>query len=418
MLSEPIELPCGVILSNRVAKGAMTEGLADRYDNPTVSHEQLYRTWSVGGAGLHITGNVMVDRRFLERPGNVVCDPDTDRDALARWATAGTVGGNHLWMQINHPGRQCQRTSSSQPLAPSEVGLKMAGLFGTPRAMTEAEILDAIARWARTAKMAQEAGFTGVQVHSAHGYLSSQFLSPHTNRRTDRWGGSLENRARFLLETVRAVREAVGSAFPVAVKLNSSDFRKGGFTTEDAMQVAGWLGGEGIDLLEVSGGTYESVSFITGGTDRRSESTRKREAYFLEYARQIREVVPDVPLMVTGGFRTVEVMQQALTDGDLDVVGIARPFCVVTDLASQILAGAVDRLPVPEAQLSLGGGWMGPGSSNTTIRAFNAQAQTAWFYHQILRISEGLSPQVDLGARMALARHQVRDLAKAVARAR
>ena len=414
MLTDPLHLPCGAVLPNRIAKAAMTEGIADRRDDPTVRHQTLYRTWSRSGAGLLITGNVMVDRRFLERPGNVVVDERTDTTALSAWADAGGIEGNHLWMQINHPGRQCQRLTAGRPLAPSEVQLNLGGLFGKPTAMTEDQIADAIARWAFVAKTAKDAGFTGVQVHSAHGYLSSQFLSPHTNRRTDDWGGSLENRARFLLQTVAAVREAVGADFPVGVKLNSADFRKGGFSTDDAMTVAGWLRDAGIDLLEISGGTYESTTFLVG--TEKSDATAHREAYFLEFARELRKTVGDLPLMVTGGFRTRSVMEQALDDGDLDVVGIARPFCLVPDLGHQLLDGAIDVLPAPERDLRLGGGAMGPGSGNRTVRAFNSQAVTAWFYRQIERLSRGEEPEPASGAWAALLRHQARDTWKGLTR--
>ncbi|MEO1367152.1 MAG: NADH:flavin oxidoreductase, partial [Acidobacteriota bacterium] len=237
-LAAPLELPCGVVLPNRLSKSAMTEGLADVSGAPNERHGVLYRRWSEGGAGLLITGNIMVDWRYLERPGNVVVEDGAHAEALSRWARQGTVGGNHLWVQINHPGRQCTRLSNGRPVAPSAVQLKLGGFFARPRPLDDAEIVSIIDRYARTAAEVQATGFTGVQVHAAHGYLASQFLSPRTNRRTDRWGGSLENRARFLLEAVRAVRAAVGEDYPVGVKLNSADVQRGGFDLEDAAAVA------------------------------------------------------------------------------------------------------------------------------------------------------------------------------------
>ncbi|MEO1087986.1 MAG: NADH:flavin oxidoreductase, partial [Acidobacteriota bacterium] len=266
-LAAPLQLPCGAVVPNRLCKSAMTEGLADVSGAPNGRHVALYRRWSEGGAGLLITGNILVDWRYLERPGNVVVEDDRHRNALTRWARQGTVGGNHLWVQINHPGRQCSRMSNGRPVAPSAVQLKLGGFFGRPRALLDKEIVSIVDRYARTAAEVRAAGFTGVQVHAAHGYLASQFLSPRTNRRTDRWGGSLENRARFLLETVRAVRAAVGAEFPVGVKLNSADFQRGGFDLEDAATVAGWLADAGIDLLEISGGTYERLRFFEGEDD-------------------------------------------------------------------------------------------------------------------------------------------------------
>ncbi|MFA9472615.1 MAG: NADH:flavin oxidoreductase/NADH oxidase family protein, partial [Deltaproteobacteria bacterium] len=304
-LSLPLTLPCGAVLQNRIGKGAMTEGLADSNDNATKRHDTLYGTWSDGGAGMLLTGNVMVDRRYLERPGNVVIDGNGGEDALRTWAAAGTRAGNHLWMQINHPGRQCTRMSSSHPVSPSAVHLEgMMGLAAPPRALEVEEIHDIIRRFAHVASTAKETGFTGVQIHSAHGYLSSQFLSPRVNRRTDEWGGPLENRARFLLEVYKATREAVGPSFPVSVKLNSADFQKGGFSREESAQVAAWLAELGLDLLEISGGTYEQMALFgdKGEADQpKAESTQRREAYFLEYARDIRGALDGTPLMVTGG---------------------------------------------------------------------------------------------------------------------
>jgi 2,4-dienoyl-CoA reductase-like NADH-dependent reductase (Old Yellow Enzyme family) len=275
-LNDPFTLPCGVILPNRIAKAAMTEGLSDKNLQATERLANLYRLWSEGGAGLLITGNVMIDQRVLERAGNVAIDITAGGDSLAsraklqRWAQAGTVAGNQLWMQISHAGRQSPRYITQEPLAPSAVQLDIAGSFAKPRALREDEILDFINRFAQVAKIARETGFTGVQIHSAHGYLLSSFLSPITNQRTDAWGGSLENRARFLLETVKAVRKAVGNDFPVAIKLNSDDFRKGGFNNEECLRVVEWLNDSHIDLLEISGGTYEQPRLL--GSEGKSDS--------------------------------------------------------------------------------------------------------------------------------------------------
>lgn len=415
-LGTPLELPCGAILSNRIAKASMTEGLADVYDDATARLCHLYQVWSGGGAGLLLTGNVMIDRRFLERPGNVVLDQETDLAALRRWGQAGTARGNHLWIQLNHPGRQAQRTSALEPLAPSEVGLDMLGLFGRPRALTVAEIHDIFDRYRFAARAAKDAGFTGVQVHSAHGYLSSQFLSPRTNRRTDEWGGSLRNRARFLVEAVRAVRDAVGPEFPVSVKLNSADFSQGGFSNEDAAQVAAWLEEERIDLLEISGGTYESIAFVDGGPQ--AEGTRRREAYFLEYAKVIRAAAPATPLMVTGGFRRRATMEAVLADAELDMVGLGRPFCVMPDVARRLVSGELDEAPTPERGLRLARGKLGPTSENRSVRALNSLAGTAFFYEQIVRLAEGQPLAPAMTGRQALLRHLGRDTRTAVARKR
>src|SRR5439155_20760944 len=227
---------------------------------------------------------------------------------------------------------------------PSAVQLKLMGNYGPPRALREDEILDFIPAFARVARTAREAGFTGVQVHGAHGYLLSSFLSPVTNQRNDAWGGSLENRARFLLETVKAVRATVGDDFPVALKLNSADFQKGGFSSEECLRVVRWLNDCRLDLLEVSGGSYEQPRLVGYTGDERTaldapkaESTRRREAYFLEYAAAIRKVAT-MPLMVTGGFRTSAGMEDALRAGSVDVVGLGRPLITDPDV-SRLLAG-------------------------------------------------------------------------------
>ena len=412
-LGDPLRLPCGATLPNRLAKAAMTEGLAAADGQANPRHSRLYRRWAAGGAGLLITGNVMVDWRWLERPGNVVVEDRSGRAALTDWAEAGTAAGNHLWMQINHPGRQCTRMSSSRPVSASSEGLELLGLFARPRALTAAEIADVIQRFATTAAIARETGFTGVQVHSAHGYLLAQFLSPVTNRREDEWGGALENRARLLLEIVRATRRAVGDDFPVAVKLNSADFQKGGFDLPDCIQVAKWLAEERVDLLEVSGGTYEQPRLFghegRAGTaaEPQRASTRRREAYFLEYAREIRTAFP-LPMMVTGGFRSRAAMAEALAGGELDVVGLGRPVCTEPDLPGRLAAGSALAAAAPPRLRFGKSRWNGPASPLMLMKFLNIQGEMAWYYRQIVRLADGVPPDPSLKIGRALAAH-VRD---------
>jgi 2,4-dienoyl-CoA reductase-like NADH-dependent reductase (Old Yellow Enzyme family) len=304
--------------------------------------------------------------------------------------------------------------SSSHPVSPSSEQLQgMMGLVAPPRALEVFEIHDAIRRFAHVARTAKEAGFTGVQIHSAHGYLASQFLSPRANRRTDEWGGSLENRARFVLEVYKAVREAVGGDFPVAVKLNSADFQKGGFSKEESVEVARWLAELGLDLIEISGGTYEQMALLgdTGeSAEPKAESTRRREAYFLDYARDMRAAVDRMPLMITGGFRTPDLMREVVASGEVDVIGIARPFCVEPSLARTILAGSSEPLPTPEKSLRLGPGLLGRASSLRSVRTLNGQAEVAWFYRQIVELSEGREPVLELGAWAAMLGHFAREV--------
>jgi len=336
-LSAPLALPNGAVVPNRIAKAAMEENMADAGQLPGPALHALYAAWARGGAGLVITGNVMVDGRALTGPGGVVLERDTPRAPFQAWSRAARAGGAQVWMQINHPGRQVFKAMGGEAWAPSAVALdlgKHSGLFAAPRAMTEAEIAEVIRRFADTAAAAQESGFTGVQVHAAHGYLISQFLSPLANRRSDGWGGSLANRARLLLEVVKAVRARVSPGFCVAVKLNSADFQRGGFSEDDARQVLQWLGELPVDLVELSGGSYEAPAMQGRAADGR---TLAREAYFLEFANELAQVAK-MPLMTTGGIRRRAVAETVLAGG-VALAGIATALADAPDLPADWLAG-------------------------------------------------------------------------------
>ena len=409
-LASTLELPCGQIISNRIGKSAMTEGLADPYDRATSAHTQLYETWAKGGVGLSISGNVMVDSRYLERAGNIVLEDDSGLNELSQVADAGKSEGNQFWMQINHPGRQCPRLVNNKPIGPSAVQLKLMSNFGRPRAMTEDDINDVIKRFATTAKLAKEAGFTGVQIHCAHGYLISQFLNPLVNIRTDRWGGTLENRARLARSIVRAVRQSVGPDFPVAAKLNSADFQKGGFSLDECAKVAHWLAQDSLDLLEISGGNYEQLSLmgVSPNDEQVRESTRKREAYFLEYAETIRDACT-IPLMVTGGFRQRDIMEQAISNGEIDIVGLARPFCTQVALANLLISKKIDYVDRFEDQLTLGKGIWGNNSALTLIKAINAFGAVGFYYWQMIRLSQNQPVDTKLKVFRAFLRHTIND---------
>ncbi len=394
ILAKPLTLPCGAVLPNRIAKAAMTEGLATSQGVPTEALEQLYGVWSDGGAGMLLSGNIQIDADHLERPGNVVIEREPDaatRQLLQRWTAAATRNGNHFWAQISHAGRQTQKNVNPHPKAPSAVKMGLpGGQFGEPVALSIEEIQDLVSRYALCARVAKECGFTGVQVHAAHGYLLSQFLSPRSNQRQDQYGGSLENRARMLLEVVRAVRKSVGAEFPLSVKLNSADFQRGGFDFADSLQVAKWLQVEGIDLLEISGGTYEQPKLLgVAGIEEEApqqiaQSTRKREAYFVDFALAMREEV-SLPLMVTGGFRLREAMERAVAGGGADLIGLGRPMCVQTDAPAQILAGC-EELPRYEDQLSLFPSWLAFLNRNQTLRTLATFSIQYWFYTQLEEI--------------------------------
>lgn len=403
-IAEPLRLPCGATLPNRLAKGAMTEGLATPDGVPTKALQTLYRRWSHGGAGMHLTGNVIIDRDHLERPGNVVIDhvPDAEmKAALAAWAKAGTEGGNHLWMQISHAGRQTQALVNKTPKAPSAVKLGLpGGQFGEPVPLTGEEIEDLIGRFVTAASAAKEAGFTGVQIHAAHGYLISQFLSPRANQRTDQWGGSLENRSRFLMEAVRRVRAAVGPTFPVSVKLNSADFQKGGFAFEDSLQVARWLEDAGVDLLEISGGSYEQPAMMDmdgmepADRPKVAASTAAREAYFVDFAKAMKAELKSMPLMVTGGFRSRAAMDHALSTGSADLIGIGRPLCGDPDACRKLLDGA-DEIARYENQLHLLPGWLRWLEGIKAVKAIAGFGVQYWYYAQLYALGQTGEPALN-----------------------
>ncbi|MEO8492845.1 NADH:flavin oxidoreductase/NADH oxidase family protein [Pseudomonas sp.] len=318
---EALQLPNGQVLSNRIAKAAMEENMADAHQAPSRELKQLYKTWADGEPGLLLTGNVMIDRHAMTGPGGVALEDETHLDSFREWADVARAKGVHFWVQLSHPGRQMPGNLRQPALAPSAVALDLGGfskMFAKPKAMTEDEIQDVIKRFATSARLAEKAGFTGVQIHGAHGYLLSQFLSPLSNRRTDRWGGSLENRARLLLDVIHAVRASVSPSFCVSVKLNSADFQRGGFDAADARAVVELLNPLPIDLLELSGGSYEAPAMQGEARDGR---TLAREAYFLEFAKEL-ATIAKMPLMVTGGIRRLPVVQQVLDSG-IAMAGIA-----------------------------------------------------------------------------------------------
>ena len=428
-LATPITLPCGVTLRNRIAKSAMSENLAVK-NLPGEKLCKLYETWGANSIGLIITGNVMVDGNELGEPNNVVLEDDSHLPEFRAWTSAAKKNGAAIWAQINHPGRQAPSAISRVTVAPSAVKLKLGNLaFRTPHALSETEIHDIIAKFGRTAALCKEAGFDGVQIHGAHGYLVSEFLSPLANVRTDRWGGSIENRMRFALEVLRAMRKAVGAKFPVGIKMNSADFQRGGFDEDDAIVVAQALEAEGVDMIEISGGSYEA-SAMTGAqevlksaADRMSSkpmsgaqevlksardtksldattgaqdvlksaltSTAQREAYFLPFAERIRKSVK-VPLMLTGGFRSAQAMNAAIESGAVDITGLARPLAMEPELARRLLSDSTARIELKPVK--------------TGIAAVDRMGalEIGYYSLQLKRIGEGKKPDPHLSPLLAL----------------
>ncbi|MFB6786286.1 NADH:flavin oxidoreductase/NADH oxidase family protein [Streptomyces olivaceus] len=385
-LSEPLCLGSGAVLPNRIAKAAMEELLAVPGQLPGDALFTLYRRMAAGGAGLLVTGHVMIDRRAVAQPGDVVLERDTPLEPFRRWAEAGRSEGGRVWMQINHPGRVIPKDLARTTWAPSAVPIEVGGLssmYPTPRPMGERDIEDAVERFAVTARRAWEAGFDGVEIHAAHGYLLSQFLSPLVNRRDDRWGGSLANRARLLLDVVGAVRERVGTGFAVGVKLNSADFQRGGFDTDDARDVIKMLAGVGADLVELSGGSIESLATAGAPADGR---TLAREAYFLSLAEQLVATSP-LPLMLTGGIRRRAVAQQVIDSG-VAVAGVATALAIDPTLPGQWLDGHDAPADPPRTRLR-----------NKTLAAAALQSVTS---RRLARLGRGRPPTTPYSPTVAL----------------
>lgn len=387
----PLILPNGATIPNRFAKAAMEENMADADHAPSDALIRLYRTWAEGEVGLQITGNVMIDRRAMTGPGGVVLESEQHAERFRAWSQAARSRGAQVWMQLNHPGRQMPAALKQDTIAPSEVSMDLGGFskqFVPPRAMTEADIAEVKARFVKASVLAEATGFTGVQIHAAHGYLLNQFLSPLTNKRTDRWGGTLENRARLLVEIVQEVRAAVGVKFAVAVKLNSADFQRGGFSPDDAKQVVTMLNSLGVDLIELSGGSYEAPAMHGQTRDGR---TLAREAYFLEFAKDIASVAR-MPVMVTGGIRRLPVAEQVLDSG-IDMVGMATALAIDPNLP-KVWRHGTEAAPV-----------LRPITWRNKVLA--SVGYMAMVKHQLRRLSLGRRTRPDVAPALALVEQQI-----------
>lgn len=351
-LGQPLNFAfSGRTASNRFLKAAMTERMATwdpkdlpKRGFPTKELINVYKRWGEGGMGHVLTGNIVIDFVSLEAPGNMIIAPDHPFEgerfeAFKELATQAKKQGSLITAQLNHPGRQVAKELNPDPVSASDIQLELAvgGFsFAKPHAATQEEIDDIVYRFAHAAEYLYKAGFDGIQLHAAHGYLLAQFLSKTTNKRTDKYGGSLENRTRFLLEITCAIRDRVptSTGFIVGIKLNSVEFQKDGFTPDEAKEVCKILEDAQYDFVELSGGTYQSLGFA-----HKRESTRKRESFFIEFAEMITPALTKTKVYVTGGFRTVEGMVNALKS--VDGVGLGRPACQEFRLADDMLRGRV-----------------------------------------------------------------------------
>lgn len=378
-LNQPFTLPTGVTIANRIAKSALSEGIAEKNGRPSQALFNLYERWGKGGAGILFTGNVMVDKNHLVNANVMITENETFLEDYTTLAQKAQAHGTHLWMQINHPGRQAPVYLDKAPVSASNVKMP-SRLYLEPRPLREDEILELIERYGNAALLAKKAGMRGAQIHGAHGYLVSQFLSPLTNRRTDKWGGSLENRARFVLEIYRNMRQKVGRDFPLGIKINSADFQRGAFTEEESMEVIQMLDNEGMDLIEVSGGTYERAAMV--GTMQK-ESTKQREAYFMDFIVKVRQKI-NTPLMLTGGFRTATTMARAIEGGELDFVGLGRPFCLYPNVANDLINGTMSDCSVPTLR------------TGVPRIDLSGMLQTPWHQFQLVRMGKGLEPDPNM----------------------
>ena len=389
---DSLTLPSGLILHNRIMKAAMEENMATARQEPGQEIFNLYSAWSKGGMGGIITGNVMIDNLCMTGPGGISLHAESDITPFLEWSRIAKMNGTKVIMQINHPGRQTYKKLGGKTLSPSDIPLnlgKHSSLFAKPKAMTEDDIKDVITRFTQTSLKAQEAGFDGVQIHAAHGYLLSQFLSPLVNKRNDQWGGDIANRARLLMHVIKSLKQAVSEHFSVSVKLNSADFQKGGFDIKDAKYVVQQLEETGIDFVELSGGSYEAPAMQGRSADER---TLGREAYFLEFAKSIASHT-SLHVMTTGGIRRLEVANKVVSE-NIDLVGIASAMAFQPDLANAWrktpdLAGFIPNV-------------------NWKNKTFAALATMAIVRRQLQRLGKSKQPKLNSSPLFSLIKDQIR----------
>ena len=381
ILFEPITLPCGVTLKNRIAKSAMSDSLGDGTGHPTDEQLRLYQRWAEGGIAVSIIGEVQGTAGFAEKPGNLVLNEASDLNRFRALARKGSENGAMLWLQLGHAGALAY-APTSKPKGPSALdllGLRCAEL-------TIGEIHRLPMEFSRTAQLAKLAGFGGVRIHAAHGFVLSQFLSPLFNRRSDRYGGAIANRSRLLLETIKATRAAVGPDFPIAVKLNSSDQLEGGLDEDDALEVVAMLDNSSVDLIDISGGTYFP------GAKSASDGAG-RGPYFMAFAKRARTVTTK-PLMLTGGFKTLAQANDAVTSGTTDIIGLAR--ALVLELALPNL-------------------WKGGQLLDPVFPKFSETPEggiTAWYTMRITEIGEGRETEDFADLWKAIQDYEERDKAR------
>ncbi|KAF2187727.1 flavin oxidoreductase [Zopfia rhizophila CBS 207.26] len=407
-LSTPVDLPCGLTFPNRLVKASMAEYMAGKTSDPGEKYISAYSNWGSGGWGAIFTGNVEVSSIYCGSNGSVTVKPSisaSTRDAWTQWALASQQNGTPAIVQIVHPGRQSPVKSGDRgffdkTIAPSAVALNIGNgilerqlvalLFGTPREMTINDIQEVVGQFVAAAKLAYETGFKGVELHGAHGYLLSQFLSPKSNLRTDAYGGTAAKRAKIVIDIIRAIRKEVPASFCVGIKLNSADVA-GSENLEESLEQIGLIAQEQVDFLEISGGSYENPRMMVGD---KTGSVRKstREAFFLDYAREVRAKYPNITLMVTGGFRSREGMEAALESNACDLIGLARPAAVFPHFPKDILLNENVRDGDALVDLpTVKGHWL---LKLIPVKHVGAGVNTIYYAMQIQKMGIGQKPQL------------------------
>lgn len=384
LLSQPLTLPCGVTLKNRLIKAAMSDSLGDGAGNPTTAQQRLYQRWAEGGVALSLIGEVQGTPRYPEKPGNLVLTPDADLNALQTLAQRGSTHGAQLWPQLGHAGA-LSHPPISRPKGPS--ALAVQGLRCERLTLDDIHALPAA--YAATATLAKQIGFGGVQIHAGHGFLLSQFLSPLFNHRTDAYGGGVDKRFRIIHEIIKAIRQAVGAAFPIGIRINATDKLAGGLTEDDALAVVRRLDQTSIDLIDISGGTY--FPGAASSSDRVSSSG----PYFIDFARRAKAATT-IPIMVTGGFKTRRQATKAIATSCADAIGLARAMALTPTLANQ---------------------WLSDAGGDPAFPTFNAPppgGATAWYTLRLTALGEDNEHRFDLSPTAALAAYEARDAQRCI----
>ncbi len=336
ILFTPVSIS-SLTIPNRFVRSATHDFMAAEDGSITERNLSLFDGLAEGGIGLIITGHAFVHPTGKASPRQIGVHKDSMVEGLSRIPEVVHRYPSRVFLQISHAGRQTkEKICGCIPIAPSAVYEPVIKVM--PRAMTKDDIEKTIEDFSQAGRRAKQAGFDGVQIHVAHGYLLNSFISPYTNRREDDYGGSLFNRARIVREILESLKNTAGAGFPVIAKLNSSDFLPGGLDVEESIEVARLLESSGLDGLEVSGGTSEA------GRGSMWQGLRKEEeeGYFVEAAARFKAAL-GIPVFGLGGLRTLAVMERAVEQGKIDLVSLSRPLIREPDLVRRFQTGEAAR---------------------------------------------------------------------------